>query len=150
MRYISIFGLLSITVISILLIKYVGIFVLFLGLYSLSMIVLIKFPILNIYNDRIVIKKVSILKQLSDETVYFIKDITEIKFSYGYTSWIKVFLTTLITGILRTYMNEQNSKSDTITLITKNERIAITRIGKKKEFIRIYELLKDKINMLSN
>lgn len=147
-RFIAFTGLILISLFSFYLMNYVGFIIAILGLYCLSMIVFIKFPVLNVYDDHFEIIKKSLIVHFSDRAIYNFNDLKNIEFSKGYTNWIMTILVPLAFPKLSGYIkDEQYSKLDSMIITTlNNEKIEISRFGSRESFIKTIEIIKNKIN----
>jgi len=149
-RYFSIFALILIAAISFILIKYIGFVVAILGLYCISMTLFIRFPMIDLYEDHFEIIKKSVYSKLTECVKYNYSDIKNVKFSKGFTNWIMIALTFLLTGGRRaSWANEQYSKLDSMILILEDDKeFEINRIGSRDNFTKLIEQIK--IKMPSN
>ncbi|MBN2571561.1 MAG: hypothetical protein JXA68_05490 [Ignavibacteriales bacterium] len=149
-RYFSIVALILIALISFILIKYVGFIIAILGLYCISMILFIRFPRIDLYEDHFEIIKKSVYSKLTECVKYNYCDLENVKFSKGFTNWIMIALTFLLTGGWRIpWANEQYSKLDSMILTqADNKHYEINRIGTRDNFIKLIEQIK--IKMPSN
>jgi hypothetical protein len=149
-RYVSIVVLILIAIISLILIKYIGFIIAILGLYSISMILFIRFPRIDLYEDHFEIVKKSVYSKLTESLNYNYRDLKNVKFSKGFTNWIMISLTFFLTGGGRApWANEQYSKRDSMILtLADNKELEINRIGSRDNFIKLIEQIK--IKMPSN
>lgn len=129
------------------LVYYTNYFVAALGLYSLFMILLIKFPTINLYHGHFEVIRKSLYYGFSEKEVYRYQDIRNIRFSPGYTNWTMVFFSAISGGKSPDMdSSERYSKSDSIILTLKeNEKIEINRIGSKDNFAQTAELIKKQV-----
>lgn len=146
-RYFSIVALISLAVVSFMLIKYVGFIVCILGLYSLSMILFIKFPRIDLYEDHFEVIRKSFYSKLTECVKYNYHDLKYVKFSKGFTNWMLMAFTFLLTGGWRaSWANEQYSKPDSMILtLTDNKNVEIDRMGSRANFIKLVEQIKIKM-----
>jgi hypothetical protein len=149
-RYFSIVALILISIISFILIKYIGFIVVILGLYSISMNLFIRFPRIDLYEDHFEMVKKSVYSKLTESVKYNYSDLKNVKFSKGFTNWIMISLTFLLTGGWRApWANEQYSKFDSMVVtFTDNKELEINRIGSRDNFIKLIEQIR--IKMLGN
>jgi len=146
-RYLSIVALILIAIISFMLIKYVGFIVSILGLYCISMILFIRFPRIDLYEGHFEIIKKSVYSRLTECVKYNYRDLKNVKFSKGFTNWIMIALTFVLTGGWRTpWANEQYSKLDSMILtLADDKELEINRIGSRDNFTKLIEQIKVKM-----
>jgi hypothetical protein len=141
-RYLSIITLILIAVFSFILIRYIGFIAAIIGLYCFSMVLFIRFPRIDLYEDYFEIVKESVYKGLTVRLKYNYRDLKNVKFSKGFNNGTML----LISGGSSGLANEQYSKTDTIILtLTNNKNFEINRIGSRKNFINLIEQISIKI-----
>jgi hypothetical protein len=146
-RYFSIAALILVAVVSFILIKYVGFVIAILGLFCISMILFIRFPRIDLYEDHFEIIKKSVYSKLTERVKYNYRDLKSVKFSKGFTNWIMIALTFMLTGGWREpSANERYSKLDSMILtLVDDKELEINRIGSRDNFTKLIEQIKMKI-----
>ena len=142
-RVISIILLLIISISSFLLIQSLSFAITILGIYCLFMTVFIRFPRIEIRQNKFDFIKKSLIKKFNRKETYEYKDLKSIEFSKGHYNWSK-FLFLSITNGKSNYMGSdgQNAKSDSMKIVKLNNvKIEISRIGSKKNFKEAINLI---------
>lgn len=121
-------------------------FLILAGLYFLVMTVFIKDIELHLYNNRIELLHISIIKKLNNTELFPFDSIKSIKFDKGFTNWKRI----LIEGDMG-FINKTQSKKDTIEITMKDGswRI-INRIGAKNKFYHACQQMLNQLKSIQN
>ncbi len=141
----GILGLILVSIISFMAVKYVGFITSLLGIYCLIMISFIKFPVILIFKERFELIRMGMNNLFITKQVFEYDDILDIKFVNGYFNWIFIILIPIFWIFLWLFkINLPYYKPDSIILTTKNGKIEITEFGRKKNLLKVFEIIKAK------
>ena len=110
-------------------------------------IVSIRFPKVYIFDDRFQVLKKCMLDYFTENYIFEFKDLKDIEFSGGFTDKNHVIVLAL-TGLLGAGGQGAagNTKADQMIIKTKDgETTVINRFGKRSEFIKTIDLIKNNI-----
>lgn len=130
---------------SIYMVIFIGLFIIPLTIASIIGLFSIRFPKIFIYDNRFQVLKKSIIDFFTENNTFEYKDLKNIEFSKGFTDKYHIIVLILM-GILGGTTTGGNSKADQMIVRTFDDKTTvINRFGKKTEFVKTIELIKNNI-----
>lgn len=116
-------------------------------IYLFFITLLIRTKVLEIYEDRFVVEKISLLSKFNRSQSYPFSNIKRVLFKEGHFN-LATFLFLFLGG---SYGSQTPVNSpDTMEILKKSdEKIEIKRIGNKKDFIKTINLINERLKFLT-
>ena len=152
-RITAIFILLAFAIFQFILIDYISFIMLISGLYCLSMIVFIKFPRIELYNDHFTIIRKSVVDRITTQQTFYYNEIEEAKFTEGFVNWGTVIFLSILGGISGGNLSPSKYHStqaqpDIMTIKMRNrEKVFIKRFGSRNDFKNIVAEINKKMQV---
>lgn len=130
-RYLAIFLLIGLILLSLYLIKVIDYIALTITLPAILGLLSIRFPRLLLFDNRFVVEKKGLIRKFNDYDVFKYSELKAVSFSKGHTNWIELIIMTLL--------GEAGyggfSKPDRMIIKTIKDDVAVySRFGTRKKF----------------
>ncbi|MBS2214028.1 hypothetical protein KEM09_21650 [Carboxylicivirga mesophila] len=130
-RYLAIFLLIGLILLSLYLIKVIDYIALTITLPAILGLLFIRFPKLLLYDDRFVVEKKGLIRKFNDYDIFKYSELKTVSYSKGYTNWVELIIMTLLGAAGYGGF----SKPDRMTIKTINDDITVYyRFGTRKKF----------------
>ena len=147
LRFLIILVLIGFIFLGLFAIQFMGYVMLILVISAILGLLTIRFPFIYLYKDYFTVEKIGITKKYSDKFIYKYKEIREVELVNGHVDWIYLILL----SILGKGASGGFSKPDQMILKFKNnDKEIFYRIGRKKEFEKVVNMIQNEINPVAN